>query len=697
MAEPLLLKGVVIDDGASRCLLAALDWCTLGGEAHAALRRGLAEAAGTSPAKVALHCVHTHSAPSGRPWPRFLEEVTGRAAAAVRASLPRLRPVTHVGFGRAKVEGYASNRRVPGRDGKIRSRWSACTEPALRDEPEGLIDPWLRTVTLFDGEVPVVRLHYYACHPQSHYRDRSAHPDVPGWARSRLEKEEGVPQIYFTGAAGNITAGKYNDGSPAARAGLIDRLAEGMRKAVAASRREPLRGLTWSTGAVGLAWRADPRERPPLEVQLLRMGPVDVLHLPGEPFVEYQIFAQNLRPDRFVAVAGYGDGEPGYLCTDAAFDEGGYEPTASRTGPPSESRLKAAIAAVLEPPEPWRGRGKVPFYADRTRLLVFLDDEGGEHLVRDAEGWAIRRRHILARLQEVTGPLPDRSQLPPLGLEVVETVDLPGVVRKKITFVSEPGDRVSAYLLLPKDVPPKVPGILCLHPTDRRLGKGVVAGLDPRPGRAYALELAARGYVTLAPDYPDSGDRSFDPYRKRYASATLKAVWDHLRAVDLLRSLPEVDPDRLGAIGHSLGGHNAIFAAVFDERLRAVVSSCGFTAFAHYKGGNLAGWSHAGYMPRIAGIYGKDPLRVPFDFHELAGALAPRAFLAVAPRGDDNFDVEGVREVMRSAQRVYDLLGVPERLGVIYPEGGHDFPEEARKAAYAWFDRWLKGLPVPDR
>ena len=84
-------------------------------------------------------------------------------------------------------------------------------------------------------------------------------------------------------------------------------------------------------------------------------------------------------------------------------------------------------------------------------------------------------------------------------------------------------------------------------------------------------------------------------------------------------------------IGHSLGGHNAIFTALFDDRLEAVVSSCGFNDFLHYYGGNIAGWSHAGYMPRLRSVYGLDLARVPFDFPELVGALAPRPFFANAP------------------------------------------------------------------
>ena len=138
-----------------------------------------------------------------------------------------------------------------------------------------------------------------------------------------------------------------------------------------------------------------------------------------------------------------------------------------------------------------------------------------------------------------------------------------------------------------------------------------------------------------------------------------------------------------------MGGHNALFTAVFDQRLRVVVSSCGFTAFADYHGGNLAGWSSDRYMPRIRDVYGNDPKRMPFDFHEIVAALAPRPVFVNAPLRDANFAVAGVKKVIASAKRVYTLLGADDHLDVIYPDVEHAFPAESRAAAYAWLDRRL--------
>ncbi|HVF10924.1 MAG TPA: prolyl oligopeptidase family serine peptidase, partial [Abditibacteriaceae bacterium] len=215
----------------------------------------------------------------------------------------------------------------------------------------------------------------------------------------------------------------------------------------------------------------------------------------------------------------------------------------------------------------------------------------------------------------------------------------------------------------------------------------------------YAAHLAERGYVTLAPEYclsicsanhAEYGEYHVDAYAKGYASNTMKGIWNHMRAVDLLQSLPDVDSQRIGTIGHSLGGHNSMFVAAFDTRLKVIVSSCGFTAETKCYGGDLTVWSHPGYMPRIAEIYDKDPQKMPFDFHEVVAALAPRPFFANAPVHDDNFDVSGVQDCMAAALPIYQLLEAGEKLKAIYPDCGHDFPDAPRAVAYAWVDRWLK-------
>ncbi len=206
------------------------------------------------------------------------------------------------------------------------------------------------------------------------------------------------------------------------------------------------------------------------------------------------------------------------------------------------------------------------------------------------------------------------------------------------------------YLFIPKGLDGRrVPGMLALHQTTP-LGKKEPAGLGPNENKHYGLELAKRGYVVLVPDYPSFGDYDYDFQADSYTSGSMKGIFNHMRAVDLLASRPEVDPQRIGVIGHSLGGHNAMFVGVFDERIKVIVSSCGWTPFHHYYGGKLEGWTSDRYVPGIRDTYGLDPDRVPFDMYEIVAAFAPRAFYSISPLHDSNFDVEGVRQRDRRGQ-----------------------------------------------
>ncbi len=313
--------------------------------------------------------------------------------------------------------------------------------------------------------------------------------------------------------------------------------------------------------------------------------------------------------------------------------------------------------------------------------------EQTENLILDGPP---ERGRVLEGMERVMGPLPDRSLLGPVEMRVVEDVDLGDVVRRKIVYAPEPGDLAPAYLILPRDATGASPAMMCLHQTVP-IGKEEPVGLGGKPNLRYGIELARRGYVTLSPDYPNFGEYRFDPYSNGYASASMKGIFNHVRGVDLLQSLPEVDADRIGCIGHSLGGHNTIFLGVFDTRVKVMVSSCGFTSFSKYKGGDLTGWTHGGYMPRIAEAFGGDPARMPFDFTDVIGALAPRAFFTNSPIGDGNFDVSGVRDCIEAAGRVYDEMGVRDRLVAVHPDAGHDFPPEVRERAYEFIDSHLRG------
>jgi len=333
--------------------------------------------------------------PIVNPWPgdwtdewinregkRFVEDDAYRRA-ALEKSLMGAVEFDRVGAGQGAVEKVASNRRVLGDDGKVKfTRTSSTKSKEARDAAEGLIDPLLRTLSFWKGETPLAALHFYATHPMSYYGKGFVSADFCGLARrKRQDAQKGVTQLFFNGCAGNVTAGKYNDGSNENRPVLRDRVVAGMVAAWEATQTRPMTGVTVRTEAVKLPPRIEAgfgegeskktladekqtkakrnnaalqlawllRKDNPIDVTALDFGEgLATLHLPGEPFVEYQLAAAKLRPKGTVCVAGYGDGGPGYILTADAFLQGGYEPTVALTGPESEAILLKAMAEVLK-------------------------------------------------------------------------------------------------------------------------------------------------------------------------------------------------------------------------------------------------------------------------------------------------------------------------------------------------------------
>lgn len=323
-------------------------------------------------------------------------------------------------------------------------------------------------------------------------------------------------------------------------------------------------------------------------------------------------------------------------------------------------------------------------YPEKHSLLVVFDTKGNIVPVRNAQDWSRRRSHILDSMQEVMGPLPTKKV--PLDVKVLEETAKEKYTLKKITYASEEGDRVPAYLLVPHKIVGKAPAMLCLHQTTA-IGKGEPAGLGGLPNLHYAHELALRGYIALAPDYPSFGDYQYDFKKSKHASGTIKGVWNHICAVDLLCAMESVDKEKIGVIGHSLGGHNSLFVAAFDERIKAVITSCGFTSFPRYYNGNIKGWTSDRYMPRLSTVYKLKTEYVPFDFPEILGTIAPRALFINAPMEDSNFEVDGVKECVAAAQGVFRLLNSRTGMQAYYPECKHDFPNEIRRVAYDWLTK----------
>jgi len=394
-------RGIVILGADQPIVLCAVDWIGIANEGHDAFRAALAEAAGTVPARVAVHSLHQHDAPGcdftaekiikeldvkgySRFDGTFHRLVIQRAADAIRTALPNAQAITHYGYGEAIVKEVASNRRVERTpEGKIgRMRGSSCKVEGLITLPEGLIDPVVSLLSFWNGDKPLAVLSSYACHPQSYYRLGIPSPDFPGIARFiRGQDVNAALHVHFTGAGGNVAAGKYNDGAQSNRMILATRLAAGMREAYDTTTTTPLTSadVAWgiepvslpisprldeaellaklkATPAKGyisfadqLAFVQRTKEGHKIDITCLSIGTARMLHLPGELFVEYQLAAKAMRPDLNVMMAAYGNSGPGYIGTAAAYPEGGYEtgPGSSNVAPEVEKVLNDAMLRLL--------------------------------------------------------------------------------------------------------------------------------------------------------------------------------------------------------------------------------------------------------------------------------------------------------------------------------------------------------------
>jgi hypothetical protein len=401
VVDPLTARGIVLIGSDKPIILCTVDWVGVGNGGYTAWRTALADAAGTTIDRVAVHTVHQHDAPgcdftveeilsthglAGAAFSvGFAREAIGRTGAAVRRAIADPAPVTHIGLGKAQVDRIASNRRILGPDGKVTFfRRSFCDDPAGIAAPEGVIDPQLRLVSFWNGDRPIASLTWYACHPQSFYGLGAVSADFVGLARGLREATlPNVAHIHFTGASGNVAAGKYNDGTPGRRFELAGRLADAMARAWDAMEKQPVSAhdLRWTVrhvhfapragfteeqflktiddknattkervlAARNLAWLQRMEKGGAVDVTCLRIGKAHVVSLPGEPFVEYQLMAAKIRPDAFICTAGYGDFGPGYIGTAVAYQEGGYETgLVSRVGPDAEPVVKDAMRDLLK-------------------------------------------------------------------------------------------------------------------------------------------------------------------------------------------------------------------------------------------------------------------------------------------------------------------------------------------------------------
>ncbi|OJT94919.1 MAG: hypothetical protein BGN82_03095 [Alphaproteobacteria bacterium 65-7] len=427
IGEKLLVKGVVITGAGKPIVMAAVDWVTVDGQARDEWHALLAKAAGTTPDRVSLHHLHQHDAPRGdlgvfdervkqglpEPVPAgvpdkgtWVRGVMERSAAELAKALPKAQPVTHLGLGKAVAERIGANRRIMGANGRVAMhRQSTFTNEYPADvaarikvdadadghrlsifypeeakaAPEGLIDPYVRVISLWNGNRPLVALTYYASHPQVAFGKGIPTPEFVGLARERRQKETGAFQVYFNGAGGNITLGKYNDGSERARQEFAGRMLDAMRRAWTATARSPLTpaDVEWRTTDISLPAKygafkdearavAADKTRPASErvaaigkyvraqaledgttLSVLRLGDAYSVHIPGESFIQYQLGAQAIRPNNFVTMAAYAEGL-GYIGNKDAYGEGGYEITVSQTTLAAEKVIMDGVRKLLQ-------------------------------------------------------------------------------------------------------------------------------------------------------------------------------------------------------------------------------------------------------------------------------------------------------------------------------------------------------------
>ncbi|MFO0816145.1 MAG: hypothetical protein U0796_23245 [Gemmatales bacterium] len=396
IGTPLYCHGLVLQGPDAPIVLAAVDWTGILNEAHLTFTKRIAQAAHTTPERVALHCVHQHNAPfidvtaqkyvsQQKDLPascdvNWFESIQKKVADSVADSLKVQHPVTHFSRNMAKVEQVACNRRIV-KEGKVIGwRGSSCKDAALRQAPEGIIDPWLRTISFWNEEKKLVALHYYACHPMSYYGDGVVNADFVGLAREKIATEDESPHLYFTGCAGNIAAGKYNDGAPERRNELADRIYIAIAASENPPQKQPLVRWEWRSTPIHLPHRADltmekvkavianskdsvaNRIRAAMQLSwlercqaklpltlngLLLNNDTRIIHLPGECFLEYQHYAKFQLDEAFVVCVAYGDGGPWYIPTAANYPEGGYEVGASWVAPESEAILQEGIKHFL--------------------------------------------------------------------------------------------------------------------------------------------------------------------------------------------------------------------------------------------------------------------------------------------------------------------------------------------------------------
>ncbi len=350
---------------------------------------------------------------------------------------------------------------------------------------------------------------------------------------------------------------------------------------------------------------------------------------------------------------------------------------AAASWPWAASGGEAAPAAEV----PWLAESQRPpseLPKDAPRLSPLLVDAAG-HAIGTLPAWERRRVEIRKAWLDFLGTL--KSERPQPKLEVLEEDRADGCVRQLVRYESEPGIPVAGYLLAPAGLRGRVPGVVALHSTVNHTIRQP-AGVEGDPQQAFGLKLAQRGTVAFCPRcFLWAGTGGYEQRVARFqqrhpgCKGMAKMLWDAVRAVDALASLPEVDPARIGAVGHSLGGKETLYLAAFDERVKVAVSSEGGIGI------RFSNWDAPWYLGQEIHAAG-----FPREHHELLALAAPRAFLLL---GGDDTDGAKSWPFIEAALPVYRLFREPPRIGLFNHRRGHSVPPEAERRLYEWFAAYL--------
>lgn len=400
IVDPLFAHGFILHGIGDPVAFVALDWCEVRNGAYELFRSKIATALGSRPERVMLCALHQHDTPIADLEAQqllekhgakgkicdiaFVEKTATRVADDARRAMAIAHPVTHIGTGEARVEKVASNRRYHDAAGIVRyNRMSATRDAKIRDAEEGTIDPLLKTLSFWNGDTPLLGLSAYAVHPMSFYGKGGVTADFVGLARKRRQADTpGVFQMYVSGCSGNVTAGKFNDGDPANRPVLADRIHAAMAAAWKSTKKAPVANASFRSvpltlsprtsagfsdaellkrlkddprpfgqclAALGSSWKQRCDAGRPIDVPVVDFGSSAIMLLPAESYVEFQLEAQKARPDSFVLVAGYGECGPGYIPIERAWKENdGNLSDWSWVDPGSEKRMIDAIQKALK-------------------------------------------------------------------------------------------------------------------------------------------------------------------------------------------------------------------------------------------------------------------------------------------------------------------------------------------------------------